>query len=150
MDLKHQANFSIGPAICRTFTITEYSSKNTAQTQAEYNFACVEFTKLTKEVRTSEENREVGFLNLMDVSQTRKKLTDSILIETLDNLKSAYDIFLNALDEKSYNKHQVQTTPYEFVLAILSPFLLMLALALRITKVTGEIRLSKNSAHRYP
>lgn len=143
MALKQRADFSIGPAICRTFVRTEYSPKNFDQNQAEYNFACAEFTRLVKEVQSAEGSRDVGFLELLDTSQTRKKLTDSILIETLANLETAHRGFVDALTERSDAKYKTQTTANEFVLIVFSPFLLMFALALRIAKVTGEIRLKR-------
>lgn len=144
--LKHRANFSIGPAICRTFTKTEYSPKNFDQIQAEYNFACAEFARMTKEVRSVNEERNIGFLDLLDTSATRKKLTDTILIETLTNLDKAHQEFIDALKERSDAKYKTQTTNNEFVLIVFSPFLLMLALALRIAKVTGEIRLKRQQS----
>ncbi|MFC6521616.1 hypothetical protein ACFQAT_19800 [Undibacterium arcticum] len=101
MALKRRADFSIGPAICRTFVRTEYSPTNFDQVQAEYNYACAEFTRLTKEVRSVEGNRDVGFLDLLDTSLTRNKLTDSILIETLANLETAHRGFIDALKERS-------------------------------------------------
>ena len=111
--------------------------------QAEYNFACDEFTRLTKEVRSTEGSRDVGFLDLLDTSKTRNKLTDSILMKTLENLEMAHHRFIDALKEKADAKQKTRPTTNEFVLIVFSPFLLMFALALRITKVTGEIRLKR-------
>jgi len=147
-ELKQRANFSIGPAICRTFVKTEYSPKNFEQIQAEYNFACAEFGRLTREIRSAGESRDVGFLDLLDTSQTRNKLTDSILTDTLTNLESAHSEFINTLKERADAKYKTKTTSGEFVLIIFSPFLFMFALALRIAKVTGEIRLSTNPSFK--
>ena len=143
MSLKRTANFSIGPAICRTFVRTEYSPKDFDQVQSEYNFACSEFTRLTKEVLSSGDGRDVGFLDMLDTSKTRAKLTDPILTESLRNLDSDHRAFIDALKYRSDAKHKTKPTNIEFVLIVLSPFLFMFALALRITKVTGEIRLKR-------
>lgn len=147
-ELKQRADFSIGAAICRPFVKSEYSPKNFDQIQAEYKFACIEFAKITKEVRSAGTNRDVGFLDLLDTSQIRNKLTDSILIETLSDLESAHHRFIDALKERNDAKYKTQTTSGEFVLIIFSPFLFMFALALRIAKVTGEIRLPANSSFK--
>lgn len=141
ISLKQDADFSIGPAICRTFNRSDFSPPNFDPIQAEYNIACEEFTRLTKEIRSTEGNREVGFLDLLDTSKTRSKLTDPILIKTLENLEMAHRHFIDALKEKEDAKQKTKPTTNEFVLIVFSPFLLMLALALRITKVSGEIRL---------
>ncbi|OHC63254.1 MAG: hypothetical protein A2040_07590 [Rhodocyclales bacterium GWA2_65_19] len=143
MSLRREADFSIGPAICRTFVRSDFSPPTFDQMQAEYNFACDEFTRLTKEVRSTEGSRDVGFLDLLDTSKTRNKLTDSILMKTLENLEMAHHRFIDALKEKADAKQKTRPTTNEFVLIVFSPFLLMFALALRITKVTGEIRLKR-------
>lgn len=145
-NLKRQANFAIGPSICRSFNKTENSPKNLAQLQSEYNFACGEFARITKEVRSLDKERDVGFIDLLDTSSTRAKLTDAILIDVLQRLDNDHKAFLGALTQRSEAKYKARATPVEFVLIVLSPFLLMLALALRITKVSGEIRLKRQNS----
>lgn len=142
-ELKRSADFSIGPAICRNFIRTESSPSNLDQIQAEYNFACTEFTEITKQVRVADKNHYGGFLNLLDTSKFRSKLTDPILIETLTNLITAHEDFMNACAEESQARHKMQTTSAEFALIVSSPYMFMFALALRIAKVSGEIRLAK-------
>lgn len=144
--LKMRADFSIGNAICGTSVKTEYSPKNFDEIQSEYKFACSEFNRLTKDIRSLQGPRDVGFLELLDVSPVRSKLTHPILIETLESLETAHRDFIDTLKEKSNVKYKTQATTNEFVLIAFSPFLLIFALALRITKVTGEIRLSASPA----
>jgi len=142
--LKMRADFSISNAICGMCVKTEYSPKNFDQIESEYQFACGEFKRITKEVLSPQGPRDVAFLDLLDVSPIQSKLTHPVLIETLENLANAHREFIGVLKEKSNAKYKTQTTTNEFVLIAFSPFLLMLALALRITKVTGEVRLSAN------
>lgn len=143
MSLKQRAEFSVGPAICRTFVRTENSPKTFYQSQAEYNLACSEFTRITKEVLSAGDNRDVGFLDILDTSKTRTNLTDPIILETLSNLEGAHRTFIDALKERSNARYKTKPTTGEFVLIVFSPFLFMFALALRIAKVSGEIRLKR-------
>ena len=143
MLLRREANFSIGPAICRTFARSDLSPSNFDQMQTEYNFACEEFIRLTKEVLSNKGNRDIAFLDLLDTSKTRNKFTDPIIIKILENLDIPHHRFIHALKEKADAKQKIEPTANEFVLTIFSPFLIMIALALRITKVTGEIRLKR-------
>jgi len=141
--LKQTAKFSIGPAICRKFVRTDYSPRNFEEIQSEHDLACSEFARLTKEILSAKDGRDVGFLDMLDTSKTRAKLNDPILIESLNNLDSAHRAFVDALNERSEAKHKTKPTNIEFVLIVFSPFLFMFALALRIAKVAGEIRLKR-------
>ena len=141
--LRREADIAIGSATCRKFTRTNSSPPNLDQIQAEYKFACDEFTQLTKEIRTTVGDREVGFLGLHDTSKTRSKLTDPILINMLDGLETAHSNFIDALSKKEDAKQKTKPTTYEYVWIVFAPFFLMFALALRITKVSGEIRLKR-------
>lgn len=147
-ELKRSADFSIGPAICRTFIRTESSPSNLDQIQSEYNFACTEFTEITKQVRLADKSHYGGFLNLLDTSKFRSKLTNPILIDTLENLVKAHQEFMNACAEERHAKYNMQSTSAEFALIVLSPYLFMFALALRIAKVSGEIRLAKKQSRQ--
>jgi hypothetical protein len=141
MSLKRTANLSIGSAVCRTFTRSEASPKDLERVQAEYNLACSEFSRLTKEIIANSDSRDVAYLDMMDVSQTRAKLSDPTLVKILQSLESDHRAFVTALKERAEARHRAGRTSTEAVLVIFSPFLFLLALALRITKVTGEIRL---------
>lgn len=141
--LIRQANFAVGPSVCRSFNLAPSSPRNLVQIQAEYDFACAEFKQLTREVRNADGSRDVGFLDLLDTTKTRSRLTDGILIDILATLDRDHKAFIDALKERSDAKYKTRTTANEFVLVVFSPFLLMMAVALRTAKVTGEIRLKR-------
>lgn len=139
LDLKQQANFAVGPSVCRTFVRTENPPPNFDEIQREYSFACRELTKMTTDIRSAEVGRKVGFL--MDLHPLIMKTTDKVLLTTLQNLENSHTKFKESLKEEKNAENKTHMTDLEYVLLFLSPYLLVIAVALRITKVTGEIRL---------
>jgi hypothetical protein len=135
--LKQQVNAAIGPGIC------ELPDTPLRQVRAEYKLACAEFTKISKEVLSANEDRDIGFLSLLDTSELRSNFHEAGLLETLDKVNKAYSNFSKAIREQSVAKEKSKSTAGEFTLIIISPFLLIFALAIRITKVSGEILIKR-------
>lgn len=146
LDLKQQANFAVGPSVCRTFIKTENTSPNSDEVQREYNVACSELTRLTADIRTAGIDRKVGFL--VDLDPLNKKTTDKQLLATIQDLEKSHSRFTESITEVNNIEDKTHMTDTEFVLLFLSPYLLVMAIALRITKVTGEIRIEKESPPR--
>jgi hypothetical protein len=127
-----------GP-VCRTFVRSEYSPPPDEfnRAQREYNIACEWFRKVALALPQQAEMHEI---------------TDEILLPepniTEDDLKSILREFRQQIayhNERARQLSEVRSaaarSDTQQALIMISPLLLAIALALRITKVTGEIRL---------
>ncbi len=138
---QQQVQFGTGPVICRQFVRTQYSPENLDEAQREYDVACEYFKSLVTVLpaTVSEEFDRVEIPS----SLKRPSVTDRILIEDFKRLDQAfgdYDQAQQVLEELVASQSR---SNLEMTVAILGPLLLAFALALRITKVTGEIKLEK-------
>ena len=141
--LKHRAKYAVSPAICRVFIETDFSPDNLKDIQAEYDFACEEFKVLTKEILSATHERDTGFLDLYYTKQKSLKFSNELITETLNYLLSAYQEYLLTIDERKQIRQKTKKTDMEFILLLLSPYLLVIALTIRVTKVSAEIQIKK-------
>lgn len=113
----------------------------------DYDLACMYFKKITKEVIDSESIRNVAFIDFIDdgeIEKIRLSLRKEELLKEFDGLLKAHEDFLVSIDK--YNKYElfVRRTEMEKILIYIFPLFFIIALSLRITKVTGEILLKTN------
>jgi hypothetical protein len=129
-------------AVCRTFIRSEYSppADEFAQVQREYNEACQWIgkvaTNLPTQIQAPAKPISREFLG-SSPSVTTGDLRD--IIEGVYRQLGYYNRDA-ALVAKLHK--QAERTETENTMILVSPFLLAVALALRITKVTGELRLT--------
>ncbi|MGF6368351.1 hypothetical protein OKW40_001101 [Paraburkholderia sp. RAU6.4a] len=127
--------------ICRKFVPSELSPPNLSETKRQYDLACDWLKDLRTKIPsvTPQDPDEVIALNKAWV--TKPKIDDPALI---DNLKEG-DIYIADFNarykELEYLNGQGKTSELEDVLHILAPFFIAIAVALRVTKVTGELKI---------
>lgn len=135
-DVRREVRFLTGNAVCRQFVRSAWSPANLDASQQEYDAVC-EFAKQVQKRIPLEPPANLASLGLTE----RPRVTDLSLLDMLKGLDERSDWYLHA--RKTYEDTVVASkqTELEGFLTVLAPLLLALALALRITKVTGEIRL---------
>jgi hypothetical protein len=72
-------------------------------------------------------------------------VTNAALKDMLSGLDKQTSYFDQSMNELETIRKGTQPTDLEVSMVFVSPFLLAFALALRITKVTGEIRLERRN-----
>ena len=141
-------NYTEGSALCRKFNRTELSPPpgELEKIQNEYDAMC-EWHRTIKPIfpkSTTEIRDEINPKRLQPIPE----VTDPILSVAQTALTSAVENFNSALRAQRYLQKKSQRDEIEFLIFILSPILLAIALALRLTKVTGEIRLDARQVGR--
>lgn len=138
--LRDNAEFMRGGAVCVEFVRSEFSPSNFDEVQTQFRKVCDYGKRLYASLPTQPPEAPLG-LKL----PARPAVTDRGLL-------GYYEMFDNAWKDYIQAEHWVKKldaattrTDTEETFVLLSPILLAVALALRITKVTGEIRLE-----RYP
>ncbi len=135
-DLRREVGFMSGAAVCRHFVRTDYSGADFDAMQREYDAVC-EFAKQLSTRLPAEPPPDLEALRLGD----RPKTTDVILRYVFAGLDRESGSYLHARRALDQTVAASQRTVGEKTLGVLGPLLLAIALALRITKVSGEIRL---------
>jgi hypothetical protein len=138
---RYLAEFGTGPVICRQFTQTQYSPENLDEMQREYDLACEYYKSLVAALPTTVPEK----FDRVEMPSNLKRLsfTDKILVEDFRRLDRAFGDYAQAQKELEELVASQSRSNLEMSAAILGPLLLAFALALRITKVTGEIKLEK-------
>jgi len=137
--LRQQVQFGTGPAICRQFVRTQYSPDDLEEAQKEYDLACEFYKSLSASIPANVSEK----FQPVEIPSNLKKpsVKDKILLEDfnrLDRLFGEYNQSRRDLEELIASQSR---SNLEVAAAILGPLLLAFALALRITKVTGELKL---------
>jgi hypothetical protein len=131
------------PAICRKFVTTEYSPPEPEfnRIQREYDEACVWFNRLAKAIPAlrKENPAEIAWSAL----PSPPAFSERALIENVRTVRDAVGEFNSRLAAYQQLQSETKRYPSEETLTILAPLLLAVALALRITKVTGEIGIER-------
>jgi len=126
--------------ICRTFVRSEHSAPpdQFQRMQHEYDVACQWITQFAKAIPSRPPNP----ITRIDQSilPPRPEVTDSALKGKFRGLDRQFGFFNQRVDELEIVRARAGATATEQTIVYLWPFLLAFALALRITKVTGEIR----------
>lgn len=144
--LDRAAFLSIDPgAICRTFVRSEFSPSNLDEVQEEFDAICRYGKSLVKAI-PMEPPEDFDKLRLPN----RPKVKDAMLLEALESLDGALEDYREAKRRLKVVEAAKDQTDIELALVALSPLLLSIALAVRITKVTGEILLEKETVKPGP
>ena len=135
--LRDRIRFLTGPVVCRQFVRSEWSPPNLDEIQREYDRACALAQQLS---RTLSEEGPSDMTSLK--AAARSSFTDRALNDMFEDVDRSAEDYLKAkqrVDE--FERASRERSAAEETLAISAPLLLAIALALRITKITGEIRL---------
>ena len=133
---RDQLEFLSGPAVCRKFIATEFSPSNLSDVQEAFDRVC-EFARqaISKVPMTMTEGN--GFPSFGDWPNVREPMLQQMFGE-IDAAKTRYEL---AQAELNRFRNDAQFSVFDEALLFFSPFMLAIALALRLTKVTGELRL---------
>jgi hypothetical protein len=134
--LRAEAGFVSGGAVCRRFERDEWSPSNLPEIQAEYDRVC-EYGKQLKARLPAEPPQQ------LDVTpfRNRPKVGDGMLSQIYAELDSAVLRYQGVETRVAEVLTAAERSEADVTWSILSPLLLAVALALRITKVTGELKL---------
>lgn len=126
--------------VCRTFIRSEASppADQFAELQREHDAAC----EWARQVRDSIAQRDSQPLQRLDkaVLPAAPEVSNVALAETIQDIYARLERFNSTLQAVRTLNDMNRQTAAEQVLVYLGQFLLAAALALRITKVTGELR----------
>jgi len=135
-DVENSIVFGHGPAICRTFVRTEYSPANLDDIQAEYDAMCKWFQNAEKILPTttfsSRKTIHLGDFQALPMG------ADQYAVQ---KFRDAIEDYNQAVSRLEALTELTKKSNIEVAITHIGPFLLAIALALRITKVTGELRL---------
>lgn len=126
-------------ALCRTFTHSESSPPldQFNRTVKEYELACEWITAAATNLSSMAASplTRINQANL----PPKPAVTDEDIGQIFLSLDSQFQWYNESIDDLEILRARAKRTPGELYLVFCSPFLLAFALALRITKVTGEI-----------
>lgn len=129
--------------ICIKFVRNEQSPDDFDEIQAEYDEFCEWNKRLLADLPTRlPDDDELPDLKYPDY-KPEKNPKNKVLIEYISNIKKYFEYYQTDRNEYITLKKASFKSDFEKTLFYLSPILLCIALALRITKVTGEIKLEK-------
>lgn len=133
--------FGQGPVVCRKFIRSEFSPPPEVfeQRQKEFDEQCAWFTNASKRLWNTPFSRG-GSLHIEDLGTP---LPTGGVDWALSTLKDAIQRYDEAVMQTKKLKEESRRSSAELILAVIGPFLVTIALALRITKATGEIKLEK-------
>ncbi|HHT9136865.1 MAG TPA: hypothetical protein ACFYEK_06405 [Candidatus Wunengus sp. YC60] len=139
VSVRQDIEFGTGAAICRKFIRSEYSPADLEEIQREYDFACTWFRE--RLVQLPHDPRPEFPDLVIDIASAMSKVTDEMLLEYFHLLSRDIENYKIGLDILQTLQRGANPEGSKDALIIFSPMLLAFALALRITKVTGEIKL---------
>jgi len=125
-----------GPAICQTFIKSEFVLPNFEERQQESNRVC-EFGRGALNKIPPKMPKESSFPDFGKYPDVKDEFLKRIFT-AIDQAIERYRISRSTLDGL---RNDANRSPLDNNLLFLSPYLFAIALALRITKVTGELRL---------
>jgi len=130
--------FGRGSAVCRVLVRSELSppAETFSRVQREYDELCSWFRTASERLKETA-FRERGILRLEDLGAPPPSGADQWAASSLEDAIPEYNKAVTRLRKPS---DAAQRSDIELFLAVVAPFLFAVALALRITKVTGEIR----------
>lgn len=122
--------------LCMNFIKSEYSPPNFEQIQKQYDRVCVWAKELRKKLPTTAYPQYPS----LDFNNYKPSLViqEPPLIQTLDVIKNSFTDYQTNRQEMLSYKNNVEKTIFEQILFFFSPFLLIIAFALAITKVTAD------------
>lgn len=132
-------NSGTGPAFCRSFTRTEWSPKNLDEIQVEYDRACDFFRYATASIDTNGTLVDPNLI--LSVMSKRPSSNDTMIKDVYRDIDSIVLRYSNLYALSVASRKEMQTYDFDPFLTVISPFCLAIAFALRLSKVTGELRL---------
>jgi hypothetical protein len=137
--LRQHVQFGTGPAICRQFVRTQYSPDNLEDAQKEFDLACGFYRSLLASIpdNVSEKFQPVE----LPTNLKKPNVKEKMLLEDFDRLDKIFGEYNQSRRELEELIASQNRSGFEMSVAILGPLLLAFALALRMTKVTGELKL---------
>ena len=139
--VKSALAFGLGPAVCTTFNSSPMLTESErANLQRGFDTACAWF-KSANAVFVQPMNTPSKPIALSDLPPKPTSVPPGAPQYAFQSLTQATEDFNSQLSAVERLKALRSRTELESVLAFLAPFLIAVALALRITKVTGELRL---------
>ena len=136
--LRDRADFMRSGAVCVEFVRSEFSPSDFDESQAQFRKLCDYGKKLYASLPSKPPD---AFLELK--LPARPAVTDQSLLGYYEMFDSAWNEYAQAERWIKELKAASARTDTEEIFLFLSPIFLAVALALRITKVTGEIRLER-------
>jgi hypothetical protein len=136
-----EARFMTGPAVCSPFVKTEWSPANFDEIQRQYRLVCKASGALLAALPLETPDQLPPILRTQ-----RPPISDTILLSFYSDVDEAGRMFLREQSQYNQTRDAAERSEWDSTLVVVSPILLALALALRITKVTGEIRIEKLAA----
>jgi len=127
-----------GP-VCRTFVRSPYSPSQAdfENFQREYNAVCAWFKKVAAILPEKDDRHEIT----ADVLPPEPRITGGDLKSILSEFRQQIGYYNKRAKQHADLLRAATRSETETTVTLISPLLLAVALALRITKVTGEIRL---------
>ena len=137
-EVESALRFGTSGAICRRFVRTEFSPppEEFDRLQREFDAQCAWFTQAIERLKASPLAKREP-LRFEDLGGSPPVGADRWTSEHAHETVSRYNAAVAELERLS---HDAKRTDLELALLIVGPFLLVVALALRIAKVTGELR----------
>jgi hypothetical protein len=127
--------------VCRTFVKDKYSPENLEDLQLKYDAACEWRTKVAKVVVNAIDSPK---LEIIDVKKLPELVENDSQIKTFKKIVLDYiKQYNNCVTALQKNADLQQNGDSDIIMIYFSPILLILGLALRITKVTGELKYEK-------
>lgn len=142
--VKHLVELYASPgAICRTFVRSELSPppEEFQRIQNDYNVACAWVKQVNNALskHAASPPRPIDWASL----PPRPKVSEGALNDMFRGLDSQVAYFDQSIEAFESLRVKSKQTSAEEAFVYLSPFLLAIALAIRFTKVTGEVKLEK-------
>ena len=140
--LLSSAEFGQSGAICRAFIRTEFSppKEQIEKTQREFDTQCLWFKDVLSKLKSGKDteysNRIVNPSEMMDCPKAGDEWACKSFYERLTD-------YNNAVLTRDQLQAGSKLSNFEITLQIFAPFLIAIALALRVTKVTWEVKQEK-------
>jgi len=142
------AQFGSSGAVCRVFVPSSVlpPPEEMQKLQQEFDEQCAWFKKVVDGLQKLDPNNPVP-ININNLACERPTGGENWVYKSFEESVASYN---QALDRVTLLEEEMQLSIFEQLLQILSPSILVIALALRITKVTGEVALerAKNQVER--
>lgn len=125
--------------VCRTFEVDKSlaPSPDLSDIQKEFDRVCA-WLKSTEE--TMPKKLAFNIEERVTLGQIVPMTNDLSLVEVLAGLKDQFSTYQNENDIYQKLKSEAKPTKFEIDFSFLTPWMLVLALAIRVAKVSGELR----------
>jgi len=127
-----------GPLICRKFIkdINSPEDPEFTRRQKQYDLACEWYRKTSR-------SYEVSVKTINPIMSLPAKVTDPMLLRSHKRTINLLEDLNTAIEVREKRRRDTLEAPGEKILRQLAPFLLAIAIAIRLSKVTGEILLER-------